>query len=249
VASRAIALNLSGQIGVFANNFNTSLYPPIIKSYSSNSKNEMFSLIFNGSKLTFFLMWIISLPLLVELEMILNIWLKNVPPDAVLFTQLKIIESLILSLSLPLATAARAPGKMKVYELTLGIIQLSIFFVSWIILKMGYPAYSVFVVAIIVNIVMFFVRLVIVSNLLDLSKKSFTIKVVFPIIGVIFLSIIPTYFIQKSLPSGFIYSIIVIISSVIFSAITMFYIGLDKNWREKIRRYLISKTHKLISRK
>ena len=185
VASRAIALSISGHIGVFANNFNTSLYPPIIKSYSSSKKDEMFSLIFNGSKLTFFLMWIIALPLLVELEMILNIWLKNVPPDAVLFTQLKIIESLILSLSLPLVTAARAPGKMKVYELTLGIIQLSIFFVSWMILKMGYPAYSVFVVAIIVNIVMFFVRLVIVSNLIDLSKKSFTIKVVFPIIGVI----------------------------------------------------------------
>lgn len=249
VASRAIALSISGHIGVFANNFNTSLYPPIIKSYSSGKKNEMFSLIFNGSKLTFFLMWIIALPLLVELEMILNIWLKNVPPDAVLFTQLKIIESLILSLSLPLATAARAPGKMKAYELTLGIIQLSIFFVSWVILKMGYPAYSVFVVAIIVNVVMFFVRLVIVRNLIDLSIKAFTLKVVIPIMGVIVLSTIPTYLLQKTLPLGSIYSIIVIISSVILSAITMFYLGLDKNWREKIRQYLIGKTHKLISKK
>jgi O-antigen/teichoic acid export membrane protein len=241
VASRAIALSISGQIGVFANNFNTSLYPPIIKSYSGNHKNEMFSLIFNGSKLTFFLMWIIALPLLVELEMILNIWLKNVPPDAVLFTQLKIIESLIVSLSLPLITAARAPGKMRTYELTLGIIQLSIFFVSWIILKMGYPAYSVFVVAIVVNIVMFFVRLVIVSNLIDLSKKSFILKVVLPIFGVIILSTIPTYLLQKSLPLGFIYSIIVIIFSMIVSAIAMYYIGLDKNWRKKIHNFIDKK--------
>jgi O-antigen/teichoic acid export membrane protein len=249
VASRAIALSISGHIGVFANNFNTSLYPPIIKSYSSNSKNEMFSLIFNGSKLTFFLMWIIALPLLVELEMILNIWLKNVPPDAVFFTQLNIVESLILSLSLPITTAARAPGKMKTYELTLGIIQLSIFFVSWRILKMGYPAYSVFIVAIVANIVMFFVRLVIVSNLIDLSKKRFIVNVLFPIIGVIVLSTTPTYIIQKTLPMGFIYSLIVIISSVIFSAITMFYIGLDKNWRNKILFYINSKTHKFISRR
>lgn len=249
VASRAIALSISGQIGIFANNFNTSLYPPIIKSYSSNNKSDMFSLIYSGSKLTFFLMWVISLPLLVELEMILNIWLKNVPPDAVLFTQLKIIESLILSLSLPLATAARAPGKMKTYELILGVIQLSIFFVSWAILKMGYPAYSVFVVAIIVNIVMFFVRLVIVSNLIDLSIEGFTVKVVFPIIGVIILSTVPSYFIKKSLPLGFGYSIIVMVSSVLVSFISMYYIGLDKNWREKIRHYLIGKTHKLISRK
>jgi hypothetical protein len=186
-------------------------------------------------------MWIIALPLLVELEMILNIWLKNVPPDAVLFTQLKIIESLIFSLSLPLATAARAPGKMRTYELTLGIIQLSIFFVSWIILKMGYPAYSVFVVAIVVNIVMFFVRLVIVSNLIDLSKKSFILKVVLPIFGVIILSTIPTYLLQISLPLGFIYSIIVIIFSMIVSAIAMYYIGLDKNWRGKIHNFIDKK--------
>ena len=81
-----------------------------------------------------------------------------------------------------------------------------------------------------------------------MSKKSFTIKVVFPIIGVIVFSTIPTYFIQKSLPSGFIYSVIAVVSSVIVSVISMFYIGLDRNWRIKIRHYIISKTHKLISR-
>ena len=138
---------------------------------------------------------------------------------------------------------------MKAYELTLGIIQLSIFFVSWVILKMGYPAYSVFVVAIIVNMVMFYVRLIIVSNLIDLSIKSFIVKVVLPILGVIILSTVLSYFIQKSLPKGFGYSIIVMVSSVLISFISMFYIGLDKNWREKIRQYLIGKTHNLISRK
>jgi O-antigen/teichoic acid export membrane protein len=235
VASRAIALSINGHIGVFANNFNTSLYPPIIKSYSNNTKSEMFSLIINGSKLTFFLMWIIALPLIIEMKMILNIWLKNVPPFAVLFTQLSIVESLILSLSLPLATAARAPGKMKTYELTLGIIQLSIFFMSWIILKMNYPAYSVFIVAIVVNVIMLFVRLYIVGKLIDLPKKHFTVNVVFPILGVIFLSLIPAYIIKNILPSGLPYSIIVITSSVIICFITMFYIGLDKKNRQKIR--------------
>jgi O-antigen/teichoic acid export membrane protein len=242
VASRVIAMSISNHIGVFANNFNTSLYPPIIKSYSGNNKKEMFSLIFNGSKLTFFLMWITALPLLIELEMILNIWLKDVPPEAILFTQLSIIESLIVSFSLPIATAARAPGKMKTYELILGIIQLSIFFVSWIILKMGYPAYSVFLVAIIANIVMLFVRLFIVSKLINLSKRLFMLKVFFPSMGIILLSGIPSFLLQELLPEGLIYSIIIIIFSIIISSIAMYYIGLDKNWRKKIRYYLKIKT-------
>lgn len=248
VASRSIALSISGYIGVFASNFNTSLYPPIIKSYSVNRKSEMFSLIVNGSKLTFFLMWVIALPLLLEMEMILNVWLKNPPPDAVLFTQLNIIESLILSISLPITTAARAPGKMKTYELTLGIIQLSIFFVSWGVLKMGYPAYSVFVVAIGANIVMFFVRLFIVSNLIDLSKKNFILKVLLPVMGVILLSTIASYLLQKLLPEGVIYSVIVLLFSVIINIIAMYYVGLDKNWKRKIRNYISMKTYKYIKK-
>ncbi|OJV36701.1 MAG: polysaccharide biosynthesis protein [Bacteroidia bacterium 43-41] len=245
VASRAIALSVSGHIGVFANNFNTSLYPPIIKSYSSNKKNEMFSLIYNGSKLTFFLIWIIALPLLLEMEMILSIWLKNIPPDVVLFSQLAIIEALILALSLPITTAARAPGKMKTYELTLGIIQLSIFFVSWVVLKMGYPAYSVFIVAIAVNVVMFFVRLFIVSNLIDLPKSHFMVKVIFPVLGIILLSAVPSHFLQKILPESLLYSTIVAMFSMIISAIVMFYIGLDVHWRNKIQFIIEIKVKKI----
>ncbi|MEX6209536.1 hypothetical protein AB6G58_04775 [Providencia huaxiensis] len=54
VAARAIALNVASQVAVFSNSLNTGLYPPIIKSYAANQKNEMMGLIFNGSKLTFF---------------------------------------------------------------------------------------------------------------------------------------------------------------------------------------------------
>lgn len=249
VASRAIALSINSHIGVFANNFNTSLYPPIIKSYSSGNKREMFSLIYNGSKLTFFLMWIISLPMLLELETIFNIWLKETPHDAVLFTRLAIIESLIISLSLPIGTAARAPGKMKTYELTLGIIQISIFFISWLVLKMGYSAYSVFLVAIGANILMFFVRLYIVSNLIDLPIKEFMTKVTVPVISVIILSVIPSYAFQQLLPKGLIYSIIIIIFSALISSIVMYSICLDKYWRTRIRIFVKNKIRGIINRR
>ncbi|MPM91899.1 hypothetical protein SDC9_139033 [bioreactor metagenome] len=140
-----------------------------------------------------------------------------------------------MALSYPIATAARAPGKMKIYELTLGVLQLSIFFVSWVVLKMGYPAYAVFIVAIAVNVIMFFVRLFIVSNLIDLSKKLFMLNVVFPVMSIVFFSTITSNFLQRILPKGLVYSIIVIIFSIMISAITMFYIGVDSHWRKKIR--------------
>ena len=179
-----------------------------------------------------------------EMEMILSIWLKNVPPDAVLFTQLKIIESLILAISLPIATAA-APGKMKIYELTLGIIQLSIFFLSWVFLKMGYPAYSVFVIAIFINIVMFFVRLFIVSKLIELPINQFMYKVSFPVLGIILFSAVPSNILQRILPEGLIYSTIIVFFSLIISAIVMYYVGLDSIMRAKVRSFIKTKAQKI----
>lgn len=241
VASRAIALSISNHVGAFSYNFHTSLYPPIIKSYSSGNKDEMFSLVHNGSKLTFFLMWIVALPLLLEMEMILHVWLKDTPPDAVLFSQLIIVEALILSISFPVTTAARAPGKMKTYELTLGFFQLSILLFSWIILKMGYPAYSVFLVAIAVNILMFFVRLVIVRGLIDLSVRRFMIKVTLPVAGVVVLSTISSYAFQKMIPESVFYSLIIIVFTVLVNVIAIYYIGLDKYWRMKTRNFIADK--------
>lgn len=173
VAARAIALNVAGQVAIFSNNLNTGLYPPIIKAYAADRRDEMTSLVFNGSKLTFFLMWVFALPILLEMETILRLWLRMPPPEAALFTRLAIVESLISALSMPLATAARAPGRMALYETVLGSIQIAIFFVSWWVLRIGYPAESVFYVAIFANVLMFKVRLVLVHYLTQLPIKAF----------------------------------------------------------------------------
>lgn len=241
VAARAIANTVSSQINMFSNAFNTGLYPPIIKAYAANEKEEMFSLIYNGSKLTFFLMWIFSLPMFIEMEGVLTLWLSTPPENAVWFTRLALIEALIISISLPIISAARAPGKMKMYELTLGTIQVGIFIVSWALLVNGYPASSVFITAIIANVLMFAIRLFIVSWLVGLSVYIFLRLVVMPILAVIFISVSLSLFIKSCLPSGYLYSILTMSFTVIVSSVTMYYFGLSKDWRGKVKFMVISK--------
>lgn len=241
VAGSAIARNISGQIQLFSNNFNSSLYPPIIKSYSINDKKTMFSLIYSGSKITFFLMWIFGLPFFIEMDTILSLWLKKIPAETILFTRLALVEVLINSISLPIQTAARAPGKMKMYELLLGLIQLAIFVSSWIALKYGSSASIVFIIAIIANVLMFITRLLLVRYLIGLPLKFFVSKVVIPVICVSFLSGIPSFIIQFLLPKGLVYSFLSILISVIFISVSIYYIGLDKIWRDKLKEIISRK--------
>lgn len=241
VASVAIAKNISGQIQAFSANFNSSLYPPIIKSYAVNDLKTMFSLIFTGSKLTFFLLYIFGLPLFLNMDTLLALWLKEIPENAILFTRLALVEVLINSISFPIITAARAPGKMKVYELVLGAIQIGIFLFTWLFFILGYEAYIVFIIAILANLVMFFVRLIIVRYLISLPIKSFFYKVLIPVVIVVVVSVTPSYFFKILLPKDFVFSILSSIICFIFVSISVFIFGLDKEWRVKVSNWVMSK--------
>lgn len=234
VAAKVIALNVSGTASAFSNNFNVGLYPSIIKSYAADDRNSMYQLIFSGCKITFFLMWVLTCPLILRMEYVLTLWLKQLPDEVVIFTQLSLLEALILSVSMPLATAARAPGKMMGYELTLGLMQVAIFPLSWVVLKMGYPVYSVFLVAIIVNILMFFVRLIIVHFLIDLPILRFLQKVALPVCLVTVVSAVPAWLLDRICPSGFLGSLLTGIFSAFLSTVIMYFIGLDREQRRTV---------------
>ncbi|MDE9382889.1 hypothetical protein PZ937_19025 [Vibrio alginolyticus] len=241
VTSRAIATNIASQVNMFSSNFNTGLYPPIIKSYANNDKLQLANLLHGGSKLTFFLMWIFALPLIVEMELVLNIWLVETPEYLVLFTRLSLIESLIFSISLPLSTAARAPGKMKFYELVLGTMQISILLFSYVALKLGSDAYIVFLIAIIVNVAMFFVRLVIVSKLVGINIEQFLRKVLYPICILVALSL-SVALSSKSIPCNqYVSGLITVTTSFISSTLIMYRYGLDAEWRMKVKSFMLKK--------
>lgn len=232
VTARVIANSIAEQIHIFSYNFNISLYPSIVKSYATNDRDRTHSLVLNGSKITFFLMWIFTLPFLWEMDNILLFWLKNPPTETVFFARLALIELLIVSFGSPLASTARAVGKMKMYELILGFMQIAIFIISWIVLAMGKEAYSVFVVAIIVSIIMFIARLLIVRGLINISLRLFWNKVIMPVLLIVVLSIVFSFVVNVFLPQGIIFTSLSIILDILISGGLIYFWGMDKN--EKI---------------
>lgn len=241
VAARAIALNVATQTNVFATNFNTSLYPPIIKAYAAGERQRMYELVFGGSKITFFLMWILALPIFLQMPFILTIWLKTPPPDAVLFTRLAFVDALINALSLPLMTAARAPGKMKLYELSLGSVQIAIFAVNWFLLSSGGPAYSVFVVSICASLLMLGLRLGIVSWLTGISIGGFCRKVIIPVVSVVLLSLVPSLLVTQAMPAGLFSTLCSLALALLITMVSIYFVGLDPEWRTKLRSILMQK--------
>ena len=237
VAARALAVSVAAQVLTFSNNFTMALHPPIIKAHAAAQKERLFELIFTGSKITFFLVWMATLPLVALMPGILSIWLGDFPEDTVIFTRLALIENAIMAISFPLMTTVRATGRVRNYELALGSLQVLVLVLSYAAIKLGYSAVSVYVVAIVVNLFMFAVRLVIVRGLTQLSILSYAKIVLVPVVLVVGTTSVMTAAILK-LASGYTHSsavsIIVVLAILVLPLVVIVALGLSSADRQAL---------------
>lgn len=194
-AARGIASQVNSAVVSFSQSFSTAMRPQIIKNYAAENYRETIQLVFRGCKGTFFLMYLFSLPLMIEMPYVLKLWLKEPPEMAVLFTRLALLDALIDSISYPIMTLAQATGKIKLYQGVVGGILLLNLPISYCVLKLGAPAYTVMVVACGLTCLAFFCRLLVTRKIILFPLSYFLKDVVLQcIIFSFFISLIPFLF-------------------------------------------------------
>ena len=177
-AARGIAIQVNSAISGFVNNFMVALNPQITKSFATKDFEYMFSLIFQGSRFSFYLLLILSMPVLINTDYILLIWLKTVPEYAVVFVKLTLILAMLESLSYPLVTAMLATGNIKKYQIWAGGLNLMNFPLSYVVLKLGYTPYATMYIAIVISIGCLLLRLKLLSAMIKLPSILFLKRVV-----------------------------------------------------------------------
>lgn len=237
-AARGIAFQVRGAVSQFVINFQMAMNPQIIKSFAANDLQYMHQLIFQGAKYSFFLLFALSLPILIEAEIILELWLKTIPEFTVIFTRLVIINILVDSISGPLMTAAQASGKIKLYQSVVGSLLILNLPVSYLFLKFGYSPEITLYTSICISIIALFARLRIISPLVNLSISNYLRQVLFKIIPVAFMATIITYIIKVNLDEGFIRLFVSIISSSVFVGLSVYFVGLKKTEQLILNRKL-----------
>lgn len=187
-AARGVAVQVQGMITGFVNNFQTALNPQITKSFASDNRGYMFKLVFASSRVSYFLLFFFAVPLMLEADILLNLWLVEVPEYTVIFFRLIIITTMIDAISNPIITSVEATGKIKVYQIVVGSLLLMILPVSYVVLKIGGAPYSVFIVHIIFSFLAFCARIMMASKSTGMSKRDFAKQVMLPIIRVTIIS-------------------------------------------------------------
>ena len=172
-AARGVAMQVSSAINRFVTNFQMAMNPQIVKLYAAGEKQEMFKLVFRGSRFSYLLLLCLSLPVVIEAPFILNIWLVKVPDYTVLFLRLIIFTALIDSLSNTLITSMHASGKVRDYQIVVGGLSLLTLPLAYLLLKMGYSPTSALVASLFISVLCLFARVALLSRTIDFPAVSF----------------------------------------------------------------------------
>ena len=247
-AARGIATQVEGVVRHFVTNFTTALNPQITKSYAVGNMDYMYKLVCRGSKYSYLLMLFFAVPLVFEAETALALWLKEVPEQAAVFVRLTMLGVLCDVLGNATANACWATGKVKRYYLWVGTIGSLVFFISYGLFACGFPAYSSYIVFVLVYVVLIFVKVYLIKDLINFPVRMFyreTIGRILPVSVITFAAAsLPFLLLPDSLGRLFLTGFI---SSVSLLA-SVYFLGLEKTEKTLVINKLKTLRHKITHR-
>lgn len=241
-AARAIAIQASCAIKKFVDNFQMAINPQIVKLYAAGERNDMLKLCYRGTRLSFYLLLLISAPFIFCADFILNIWLEEVPIYTTAFCILALLGFLFDILSNLLSTVVKATGNIRTYQLIVSVILFLNLPFSYLCLALGFSPESVYWVYIIVSFALLFVRLRLLRPMVGISIKDYCKSVLNPIIKTtltaLILPIIIYWYVEHTVWN----SLSLAMLSFLLISLSIYYVGLEseeKNFvRQKINFFL-----------
>ncbi len=234
-AARGITSQMTGAVTLFVSNFMQAVNPQITKLYSSGNLRDMHRLIFNSSRLSFYLMLMLGIPLMKGVDYVLALWLMSVPEHTAVFIRLLMVFCLMDCLVQPLMTGLLAEGNIRVYEIALLALNVGNVTLSYAALKHGYVPECVYWVSIMVEVVIIFSRVWLSGRAYQLPVKQYCMEVLGNALLVASVAGVFAWWIDLPLTNTLANFIVSILLILLFTGLVVYGLGLTGNEREFLR--------------
>lgn len=231
-AARAVNGQVTGAIYGFITNFQVALNPQITMNYASGDNTRLVNLVFRGAKFSFFLFFFLALPIFIDIDYILNIWLIEVPEHTSSFIRLTLVLLSIETVSSPVITTLLATGNVKTYQIVVGSLLILNLPLSYFALKYGSAPEITMVIAIIIAAISLGIRLMLLRKYIGFPvDKFFTQVILRSVISVLVSALLPwSLYVLLNIP-GLQLFIVVLLTSWMCSVVSILYVGTSKSER------------------
>ena len=232
-AARGVAYQVSGALHGFVNNITIAARPQLTQAYAQGKVSRTMAIMFSVSKLCYVTLLLMAMPIMLEIDFILHIWLgNNIPDNTNIFVILVIITSLIHVFNPPTSFVVHATGKMKKYQLISGCINLLILPVSYILLKLGYPAASAFIVSAFFALIGQVAAIKVLRSLVIFSIKQYLVDVIVPALAITIIALLVSYIPRYFMNDGWLRLLMVTIFSCVAIIASMLIVGMTTKEKE-----------------
>lgn len=231
-AAKGVANQVESAVQQFVGNFMMAMNPQITQSYANGNLGYLFNLVDRGARFSFYLMLMLSLPILINARHVLQLWLGQVPDYSVVFVQLTMVVGIVSSLSRTLVTAQNATGNVRNYQIVVGGIVLLNLPLSFLALRLGADAEVVLVIAIAIETVALFVRVFMIPFTIKEFRPWSFVRNVLLRCGIVSAAsvVVPCLMIAR-LPDSLAAFVLNVMACLACTALASFYIGCEKSER------------------
>lgn len=200
-ASYGIANQVNNVVKTFSQNLNQAVIPQITKSFSVGNTERTMQLVIYSSKYSFMLMLLPALPILLETDFILKLWLKDVPQYTSIFIQYMIVNALISTSNAGIPAAVHATGKIMYFQIVLSTLSLLGLPISYFLLKFGFAPYYLLLTYTCIAVINFFVVQILLKRLINFNIKKFFFEAYLKMIKVL-VAVSPLFFLRSLIESS-----------------------------------------------
>lgn len=234
-AARAIAFQIQGAVMQFISNFMTAVRPQVIKNYAEGNVGRMYKLTFYTAKFSYMLMLALVVPICFEINFILKLWLgDNVPNNTALFAVIVLITYTWRTFHVAALMPYHAIGKIKTGNVTIGSLMIASLPIGYILFKIGCPAYSVFLVILVIEVVGMFAIWWLIHTYEYFPYRQLFTKVLVPCGIVTFLTLLLPTCILYFFEDGWMRFCLILLTFEISLVLSALYVGLNKEERTRI---------------
>lgn len=241
-AARGISVQVGSLINSFSANFMMAMNPQITKSYAVGDLYRSKELVYAGCRFSFYLLAVISLPIMINITYILNLWLVEVPQYTDIFLILTIVCNLLYAISSPLTTAMQATGRIKWFQVIICIVMLTELPIAYLLLSIGYPPYSVLYASLFVTLLGVLIRIVLISRILPIYEIRYYVTHIFSKnILIVFITYCIAYILHKKMEQDSFFT--AVLSSLAFELILFslaYLCGLSSTERYVVNQKLVT---------
>lgn len=245
-AARGIAVQVQGVVAQMAHNVQTAINPQILKTYAVNDLGRMHMLICASSRYCYYLLLLFSLPIMLEANYILHLWLGVVPEHTVSFIRLTLMTVLLDAFINPMFTANLASGRLNLYYIPVSVISVTFMFITYFAIKYTLMPESTFLCYLAMVAIGLVIRVFVMQKQVQLKPGIYIKTAILPAIVVTLLaSVLPIA--SHSMVEGNVARLFLsIIISVVSTMAAVWAVGISKQERQFAVQFVKNKLNKVV---